>query len=91
MLTEQRKASSKAWIFTSATLGDDEKLSWFTAATGLEDAVTLRLGSPFDYAAHARLWVAAPLSQARTTRATRRRWANWPPPARVRWAGAPSC
>ena len=60
MLTEQRRASSKAWIFTSATLGDDEKLSWFTAATGLEDAVTLRLGSPFDYAAHARLWVAAP-------------------------------
>ena len=57
MLSEQRRAAPKAWIFTSATLGDDEKLSWFTSATGLEDAVTLRVGSPFDYAAHARFWV----------------------------------
>ena len=57
MLTEQRRASPKAWVFTSATLGDDDKLSWFTAATGLEDAVTLRVGSPFDYAANARFWV----------------------------------
>jgi ATP-dependent DNA helicase DinG len=59
MLTEQRRAAPKAWVFTSATLGDDDKLSWFTAATGLEDAVTLRVGSPFDYAANARLWVPA--------------------------------
>jgi ATP-dependent DNA helicase DinG len=57
MLTEQRASSPKAWIFTSATLGDDDDLSWFTATTGLEDAVKLRLGSPFDYAAHARLFV----------------------------------
>jgi ATP-dependent DNA helicase DinG len=60
MLTEQRRAASKAWIFTSATLGDDDKLSWFTSATGLEDAATLRVGSPFDYAAHARLWSPMP-------------------------------
>jgi ATP-dependent DNA helicase DinG len=57
MLTEQRARAPKAWIFTSATLGDDDDLSWFTATTGLEDAVKLRLGSPFDYAAHARLFV----------------------------------
>ena len=57
MLTEQRARSPKAWVFTSATLGDDDDLSWFTATTGLEDAVKLRLGSPFDYAAHARLLV----------------------------------
>jgi ATP-dependent DNA helicase DinG len=57
MLTEQRQLSPKAWIFTSATLGDDEALSWFTASTGLEDATKLRVGSPFDYAAHARVWV----------------------------------
>ncbi len=57
MLTQQREASSKAWIFTSATLGDDEALSWFTASTGLEDASRLRVGSPFDYPAHARVWV----------------------------------
>lgn len=57
MLSEQRAASPKAWIFTSATLGDDEDLSWFTASTGLEDAAKLRVGSPFDYAANARVWV----------------------------------
>jgi ATP-dependent DNA helicase DinG len=57
MLTQQRTLAPKAWIFTSATLGDDERLSWFTAGTGLEDAGTLRVGSPFDYAANARLWV----------------------------------
>ena len=57
MLSEQREASPRAWVFTSATLGDDEQLSWFTASTGLEDAVKLRVGSPFDYAAHARVWV----------------------------------
>jgi len=57
MLSEQRAASPKAWIFTSATLGDDEALSWFTASTGLEDAAKLRVGSPFDYAANARVWV----------------------------------
>ncbi len=62
MLSEQRRRAPKAWIFTSATLGDDERLSWFTAAAGLEDAATLRVGSPFDYAAHARLWVPLPFA-----------------------------
>ena len=57
MLTEQRQLSSKSWIFTSATLGDDADLSWFTATTGLEDAAKLRVGSPFDYPANARVWV----------------------------------
>jgi len=59
MLTQQRAASAKTWIFTSATLGDDEALSWFTASTGLEDASRLRVGSPFDYPANARVWVPA--------------------------------
>jgi len=59
MLSEQRNASPKAWIFTSATLGDDEALSWFCAPTGLEGAAKLRVGSPFDYPAHARLYVPA--------------------------------
>ncbi|WP_207225100.1 ATP-dependent DNA helicase [Rivibacter subsaxonicus] len=49
----------KAWIFTSATLGADERLSWFTAQAGLEAARTLRVASPFDYAANARLHVPA--------------------------------
>lgn len=60
-LGAQRQAAPKAWIFTSATLGDDERLSWFTAGTGLEDARVLRVGSPFDYPAQARLWVPADL------------------------------
>jgi len=57
MLSEQRARAPKAWLFTSATLGDDGDLNWFTATTGLEDAIKLRLGSPFDYAANARLFV----------------------------------
>lgn len=56
-LTEQRALAPKAWIFTSATLGDDEALTWFTSSAGLEDARALKLESPFDYPAHARLWV----------------------------------
>ena len=56
-LREQMAAAPKAWVFTSATLGDDERLSWFTESAGLSDARTLRLGSPFDYEAHARLYV----------------------------------
>ena len=57
MLSQQRQAAPKAWIFTSATLGDDDALTWFTSTTGLEDAGLLRVGSPFDYAANARVWV----------------------------------
>jgi ATP-dependent DNA helicase DinG len=47
----------RAWIFTSATLGDDEKLSWFTDRAGLQDARILRVASPFDYASQAALYV----------------------------------
>ena len=56
-LGEQMADSGKAWIFTSATLGDDERLSWFTEPAGLEDARIVRLGSPFDYRANARVYV----------------------------------
>lgn len=56
-LREQMAAAQKAWIFTSATLGDDARLTWFTESAGLEDADTLRVDSPFDYPAHARLYV----------------------------------
>ena len=57
LFTEQRAAAARAWIFTSATLGSDDALSWFSEAAALEDARKLRVGSPFDYAAHARTWV----------------------------------
>jgi ATP-dependent DNA helicase DinG len=56
-LRQQMAGGGKAWVFTSATLGDDERLRWFTEPAGLDDATTLRVGSPFDYAAHARLYV----------------------------------
>lgn len=47
----------KAWIFTSATLGDDPKLRWFTEPCGLEQAEVLRVGSPFAYAEQAAVYV----------------------------------
>ncbi|MEO6319411.1 MAG: ATP-dependent DNA helicase, partial [Polaromonas sp.] len=50
---------AKTWIFTSATLGYDEKLSWFTQPCGLEEAEVLRIGSPFDYERQAALYVPA--------------------------------
>lgn len=49
----------RSWVFSSATLGDDEGLSWFTRGLGL-DALglqTLRVPSPFDHAAQASLYV----------------------------------
>lgn len=49
--------SGRAWIFTSATLGDDPKLRWFTEPCGLTDAQVLRVESPFDYARQAALYV----------------------------------
>ncbi|WP_420714902.1 ATP-dependent DNA helicase [Roseateles sp. SL47] len=56
-MQEQLEGPPRAWIFASATLGEDESLRWFTEPAGLQDARTLRVGSPFDYAAHARLYV----------------------------------
>jgi len=53
----QLQGPPKAWVFTSATLGDDERLTWFTEPAGLNDAEVLRVGSPFDYPANARLYV----------------------------------
>jgi ATP-dependent DNA helicase DinG len=49
--------TEKSWIFTSATLGDDDRLSWFTQPCGLEEAKVLRVGSPFDYERQAALYV----------------------------------
>lgn len=57
VITAQRAKAPKTWVFTSATLGDDDALTWFTRSAALEDARTLRVGSPFDYPNHARLYV----------------------------------
>jgi ATP-dependent DNA helicase DinG len=50
-------AAAKSWVFTSATLGDDPALRWFTEACGLVGARTLQVQSPFDYATQAALYV----------------------------------
>ena len=62
-LSEQRERVHQAWVFTSATLGDDEALSWFVSRTGMRDARVLRVGSPFDYGTQARLWVPVPFAR----------------------------
>ena len=52
--------AGKTWIFTSATLGDDARLSWFTEPCGLQglsEQQVLTIGSPFDYARQAALYV----------------------------------
>lgn len=51
------KAAAKTWVFTSATLGDDAQLSWFTQPCGLTGATVLQVGSPFDYARQAAFYV----------------------------------
>ena len=47
----------RAWVFTSATLGDEPTLRWFTEPCGLQDAEVLRVQSPFDYASQAAIYV----------------------------------
>lgn len=47
----------RTWVFTSATLGDDDRLTWFTEPCGLRDAQVLRVSSPFDYTQQAALYV----------------------------------
>jgi ATP-dependent DNA helicase DinG len=39
----------RSWIFTSATLGSDPQLTWFTEPCGLKNAQVLQVQSPFDY------------------------------------------
>jgi len=53
----QEDQTQRSWIFTSATLGDDPKLSWFTEPSGLGEAEILKIASPFDYGVQAALHV----------------------------------
>ena len=50
-------AVQRAFIFTSATLGDEPSLRWFTEPCGLSSAQVLQVSSPFDYAQQAALYV----------------------------------
>ena len=47
----------RAWIFTSATLGDEPSLRWFTEPCGLTSAQVMQVSSPFDYPQQAALYV----------------------------------
>ncbi|WP_233252808.1 ATP-dependent DNA helicase [Limnohabitans sp. T6-20] len=47
----------RAWVFTSATLGDEPTLRWFTEPCGLTSAQVMQVTSPFDYARQAALYV----------------------------------
>lgn len=50
-------ARPRAWVFTSATLGAEPALRWFTEPCGLSDAQVLQVVSPFDYPRQAALYV----------------------------------
>ena len=47
----------KAYIFTSATLGDDANMRWFTEPCGLTQARLLQVSSPFNYAEQSSVYV----------------------------------
>jgi ATP-dependent DNA helicase DinG len=47
----------KSWIFTSATLGEDDLMEWFTEPCGLKHSRKLKVASPFDYANKAVIYV----------------------------------
>jgi ATP-dependent DNA helicase DinG len=49
--------SQKSWVFTSATLGVDDQLSWFVTSCGLDNAQVLKVESPFDYVKQAAVYV----------------------------------
>ncbi len=51
------KARPAAWVFTSATLTVGGSFSHFASRLGLQDAQTLCVDSPFDYAENALLYV----------------------------------
>jgi ATP-dependent DNA helicase DinG len=51
------RQGGQAWVFTSATLSVHGDFSHFTSRLGLEQAETIRMESPFDYANQALLFV----------------------------------
>ncbi len=53
----QVKARPCGWVFTSATLAVGERFEHFTSQLGIQDAITHRWDSPFDYPRQAVLYV----------------------------------
>ena len=56
-LHEPDSLPQKSWVFTSATLGHDAQLKWFTEPCGLTHADILRVESPFDYLGQAAIYI----------------------------------
>jgi len=56
-LKQLRESHPATWIMTSATLAVAGRFDHFTSRLGLEDARTLVVESPFDYARQTRLWI----------------------------------
>ena len=65
-LNEFRAASNAAWIATSATLSVGKSFELFQAQTGLKDAQTLYLDSPFDYANQSLLYLPTGMREPNT-------------------------
>ena len=61
--TEGEAEKRRSWIFTSATLGGEARLRWFTEPCGLGDAEILIVDSPFDYSLQAAVYVPKHLSK----------------------------
>lgn len=63
-LAELIHADDKAWVFTSATLAVANRLEHFCSSIGVGDSAEQRvLGSPFDYAHHALLYLPPSMPQ----------------------------
>ena len=56
----------RSWIFTSATLGTDDQLSWFTQPCGLSQSTILKVDSPFDYGQQAFYYVPADMVEPKS-------------------------
>lgn len=69
-LSELIRQHAGAWICASATLAIGEDFRHFTARVGMDDAVTVRFGSPFDYAKQALLYLPTGIDAPSSSRHT---------------------
>ena len=63
IFSKQREGSSRAWIFTSATLAVKNDFSHYTSQMGLADEIAHTWPSPFDYGEQGLLYVPTGLPQ----------------------------
>ena len=68
---EQLEGRPRAWIFTSATLAVSGDFSLYRGELGLAEARTACWDSPFDYAAHALLYIPRELPEPNSPEHTR--------------------